>query len=167
MKKLAIVVLAVVLSTMFTATAFAGTISDKDALNIALSDAGFGKSQVADIEIEKKKSVIEVEFEKKNGKVGYEYKLSANGGAIMKKEIEYAYKCNCSKSKVGKKAVRRKVAKLSGIDYSIVKKAKCTYKYKNHKGKYKISFRYEGVDHEFEVLAPTGKVIEWEMKFAA
>ena len=57
----------------------------------------------------------------------------------------------------------KKVTKFSGIKYSVVKKAKCTYKYKKNEGTYSVKFRYNGYKYEYELLAPTGKVIEWEM----
>lgn len=176
MKKLFVVLLASLLSLAFAASAYADTFTSattntntskltrSDAIGIALNDAGFKKSQVVGLETESEKNLIKVEFKKKNKKTEYEYKIAVKDGTILKKEIEYAYKHNCSRAKVGKKAALKKVAKASGIDYSIIKKGKCSYTYKKCKGKYEIVFKYQGYKYEYELLAPTGKITEWEMK---
>ena len=163
MRKLAVVLLAVVATMALSSTAFAATSSSK-ALSIALKDAGLSKSQVAHVETEKGKKIVKVEFTKKANKAEYEYKICKCSGTIVEKEVDYAYKHNCSKKKIGKKAALKKVAKFSHIKYSVVKKAKCTYKYKKHEGKYEVTFRYKGHKYEYELLAPTGKVVEWEKK---
>lgn len=163
LKGLTTVLVAAILTMALTATAFAGTISGKDAVKTALHDAGFSKSQVSGIEVEQDKNSIEVEFVCKKTKAEYDYDIAKNGGGILEKNVEYRYKHNASKAKVGKKAVLKKVTKFSGIKYSVVKKAKCTYKYKKNEGTYSVKFRYNGYKYEYELLAPTGKVIEWEM----
>ena len=163
LKGLTTVLVTAILTMALATTAFAGTISGKDAVKTALHDAGFCKSQVSNIEVERDKTSIEVEFVCKKTKAEYEYEIAKNGGGILEKNVEYRYKHNCSKAKVGKKAALKKVAKFSGVKYSIVKKAKCTYKYKKNEGTYTVKFRYRGCKYEYELLAPTGKVIEWEM----
>ncbi len=176
MKKMIVVLLAGLLSVAFAATAFADTLTSaitdtsaskltrNEAVSIALYDAGFKKSQIVGLETEKEKNLIKVEFKKKNKKTEYEYKIAVKDGTILKKEIEYAYKRNCSRAKMGKKAALKKVAKASGIDYSVIKKGKCSYKYKNCTGKYEVVFKYQGYKYEYELLAPTGKITEWEMQ---
>ena len=47
---------------------------------------------------------------------------------------------------------------------SALKSAKCKYSYKKNEGKYKITFCHNGYKYEYELLAPTGKVVEWEME---
>lgn len=184
MKKALIGLIVVLISTAFVATAYAApgqvqagsvaqgqqlavssaAISQKDALGIALKDAKLKKSQVSLIETECERGRVEVEFMRMKTLTEYDYGISLSDGSILSKEVEYAYKHNSSKAKIGKKAALKKVAKRSGIPYSIVKKARCTYKYRKHEGTYKVKFGYKGYRYEYKLLAPTGKVIEWEKK---
>lgn len=162
MKRFSMLAMVVVAALTLSGTAFAGTLSGQDALKAALHDAGLTKSQVKSIEVEPEKNAWEVEFRKKGSNTEYSYEISKSDGTLLEKSVEYRYKHNASKAKVGKKAVLKKVAKFSGIKYSIVKKAKCTYKYKKNEGEYTVKFRYKGYKYEYELLAPTGKVIEWD-----
>ena len=163
MKKLAVFALAIVATLALSGTALAGTLTEQGALKAALNDVGLSKSQVKNIEIESEKNAWEVEFRKKGTNTEYSYEFAKSDGTLLEKSVEYRYKHNASKAKVGKKAVLKKVAKSSGIKYSVVKKAKCTYKYKKNEGEYTVKFRYKGYKYEYELLAPTCKVIEWEM----
>lgn len=162
MKKLVIILAAAMATMAFSATAFAATSSASDALAVALKDAGLSKSKVMLVETDVDRTSIEVEFVKKSNKAKYEYEIAKGSGVILEKSVDYAYKHNASKAKIGKKAALKKVAKVSHIKYSVVKRAKCTYKYKKNEGKYKVTFRYKGYKYEYELLAPTGKIIEWE-----
>ena len=62
-------------------------------------------------------------------------------------------------------AARKKVAKRSGISYKIISKGTCRYEYDDGEGVYEIKFRTGGKAYEYEVLAPTGKIVEfdWEL----
>lgn len=162
MKRLSICAIIVMATLALSSTAFAGTITGKDALKIALNEVGFTKSQVKCIEIESENKDWNVEFRKKATGTEYNYEISKADGTVLEKGVEYRHKHNASKAKVGKKAVLKKVARFSGIKYSVVKKAKCTYKYKKNEGTYTVKFRHKGRAYEYELLAPTGKVIEWE-----
>ena len=158
----AAIVAATLSATAFAAPSYAATLSCNDALKIALKDAGLKKTQVTHIEKDRKKSTVEIEFTRKKTGTEYEYTVARNGGVILSKEIEYVYKHTSSKAKIGKTAALKKVAKFSGIPYSTVKKAKCTYRYQKNEGTYKVQFNYKGFEREFKLLAPSGKIIEWE-----
>lgn len=182
MKKALVALIAIMISSTFATTAYAVTdqvqagsvasdkalavstskTTQKDAIGIALKDAKLTKAQVSQIETERDGTNIEVEFVYKKKKTRFEYEISPSNGRILSKEVEYAYKHNASKAKIGKKPALKKVAKHSGIPCSVVKKACCTYKYKKHEGTYKIKFRYKGYQYEYKLLAPTGRIIEWE-----
>ena len=43
-------------------------------------------------------------------------------------------------------------------------KAACTYEYDDRKGTYDVKFTNGDRVYDFEVLAPTGKIIEYEWK---
>ncbi len=173
MNKVVAVLLAVVVSLGFAGTAFAGSLSGgginqpigkDEALSIALRDAGLSKGKVCKIETEQGKKCLEVEFTKKSTRTEYDYSIAKNGGAILEKSVEYNYKSSSSKAKIGKKAALKKVAKHSGIKLSVIKKGTCTYKYRKNEGTYKVTFHYKGYRYEYKLLAPNGKVLEWEME---
>lgn len=158
---------ALVMVVTMTATSFAAAVSsNSDALNIALKNAKLKKSNAKKIEVEydREDGHYEVEFKKKSNGNRYEYEISAKTGKILKKSVDYKYKKNTSKKKVGKKAARKNVAKLSGVSYKIISKGSCTYEYDDRKGTYEIKFKNGNRSYDCEVLAPTGKVIEYEWK---
>ena len=171
MKKLLVVGLVVLFALMVPSAAFANAaavgntslLSDSKALKIALEDAGLKKSQVTRIEVECEKNAIEVEFTQKKTTTKFEYIMEKSSGKIVEKEVDYAYKHNASKAKIGKSAALKKVAKHSGFKRSVFKNAKCRYTYKKNEGKYKVTFSYNGYKYEYKLLAPNGKVIEFEM----
>lgn len=149
------------------ASAFAAGVSSNDAaLKKALKNAGLKKSQVNSIEVEydKKDGVYEIEFIKKKNKAEYEYEISAGTGEIVKKAVDYRVKKNSSRKKIGKAAARKKVAKSSGISYKVISKGSCSYEYDDGKGVYEIKFSKGDRRYEYDVLAPTGKVLEFEWK---
>ena len=162
-----VTILAVILAMTMSLSAFAGSVtSESEALKKALKNAGLKKSQVKNIDIdyEGRDNTYEVEFTvKKNGKE-FDYTISAETGNITKKSVEYRYKKNSSHEKIGKKAARKKVARFSGISYTIIKNGTCRYEYDDNEGIYKVKFVKGNRRYEYDVLAPTGKIIEYEWK---
>ena len=59
-----------------------------------------------------------------------------------------------------------KFQRICGVSYNTVKKGTCTYEYsrKKKEGKYEVKFRSGGYKYEYEILAPNGKVMEYEKK---
>ena len=154
---------------MMSVSVFAGAVSSNDAaLQTALSNAKLKKSQVKKIEVDYDNddgiAVYEVEFTRKSNGKEYAYEIAADTGTIVKKSVENKYKKNSSHKKIGKKAARKKVAKSTGISYKIISEGTCTYEYDNRKGTYEIRFTDGGRNYEYEVLAPTGKILEYEWK---
>jgi uncharacterized membrane protein YkoI len=144
----------------------AGVSSNSQALNIALKNARLKKAEVKriDVDYEKARKVYEVEFTRIKNGTEFDYVISAGTGNIIKKSVEYRYTRNSSKSKIGAVAARKKVAKNSGISYKIISKGTCRYEYDDGEGVYEIKFRTGGKAYEYEVLAPTGKIIEFQWK---
>ena len=154
---------------MMSASVFAGAVSSNDAaLETALNNAGLKSSKVKHVEVEydAEDGVYEVEFTKKSNGKEYAYDIAADTVTILKKSVENKYKKNSSHKKIGKKAARKKVAKSTGISYKIISEGTCTYEYDNRKGTYEIRFTDGGRNYEYEVLAPTGKILEYEWKIA-
>jgi len=160
---------AVVMVVVMCVSAFAdgALIGNKAALNKALKNAGLKKAQVKalEIDLDKKNDVYEVEFTKKANGAEYDFDIDAYSGDVLEKTIEYKYKKNSSHKKIGKTAALKKVAEFTGFSYKVVKSGKCSYDYDDGKGVYEVKFRKGGRKYECEVLAPTGKVIEygWEV----
>lgn len=156
---------ALVMVMTMGASVFAGSgISSDEALNKALKNAKLKKSEVKaiDVEYDNDSDSYEVEFTRKKNGAEYAYEVGAESGKIFEKSIEYKYKKNSSHHKIGKTAARKKVAKYSGISYKIIKTGTCTYKYHDKKGVYKVKFEKGNRRYECEVLAPTGKILEYE-----
>ena len=159
-----VIALAVILMIAMTASAFAGTITMKQAINKALNDANTSKDKVYGLEAEKDGNKYEIEFFKKKNNAEYDYEIS-KGGRILEKSVDYVYKHNSSKKKIGKKAARKKVSKFSGIKYSIVSSGTCWYEYDDGEGTYEVKFRKGHYKYDYEVLAPTGKIIEYSKDY--
>ena len=92
----------------------------------------------------------------------FEYEINRCCGKITEKEVKYCYKHCSSKTKIGKKAARKIVAKAAGVSIKKVKKGSCKYKYKNNEGYYKVKFRKGKYKYEYKVLAPTGTIMGYE-----
>ena len=150
-----------------SASAFAASITNStDALNIALKNSKLKKSQVKLIETgyENDENTYEVEFTKKKNGAEYNYEIAADTGKIVEKSVEYRVKRNSSHKKIGKTAARKKVAKFLGISYKTVKAGTCYYEYDDGKGVYEVRFTKGSRNYECEVLAPTGKILEYSWK---
>ncbi|MBQ6439626.1 MAG: PepSY domain-containing protein [Mogibacterium sp.] len=152
--------------TMGVSVFAAGISSNDAALKKALKNAGLKKSQVQfiDTEYDSEDGIYEVEFTKKSNGREYDYEIAADTGKIVKKSVDYRYKRNSSHKKIGKTAARKKVAKFSGISYKIIKKGTCYYEYDDGRGIYEVKFEKGSRVYEYDVLAPTGKIVEYEWK---
>ena len=167
MKKVLVLLLSVIIAAAAGNTAFAaGKISESKAKSIALKDAGLKKSKVKGLEADYEDGKYEVEFTRKSNKAEYEFDISKTG-RVLKKSVEYVYKHNSSKKKIGKEAARKKVSSFSGSKLATVKKGSCTYEYDDDdsEGVYEISFKKGNYRYKYEVLAPNGKIIEWSKKY--
>jgi len=152
--------------TMGVSVFAAGISSNEAALQKALKNAGLKRSQVmfVDAEYDRSSRTYEVEFTKKSTGTEYDYEISAKTGNILEKSVDIKHKRNSSHKKIGKTAAMKKVAKHAGVSYKTVKAGTCYYDYDDGKGTYEIKFETTKHRYEYEVLAPTGKIIEygWE-----
>ena len=166
MKRLMTIVLSLMMVLAMSATAFAAGISESHAQKKALKSAGLSKSQLRSIEIDIDDDTgnYEVEFIRKSNKAEYDFEIDSDSGKVVKKSIEYRYKKNTSKDKIGKTAARKKAAKYTGIKLSTIKKGTCYYDYDDDDrvGKYEIKFTKGNYKYDLEILAATGKVIDYE-----
>ena len=165
-RRIGIGVLTVILMIGMSVSAFAASSpgSENEALNIALKSAGLKKSEIKKIEVEKEKN-YESEFVRKSNGAEYDFEISAKDGRILEKSVDYKYKKTKSKKKIGKEKARKVVAKASGNSYNVIKKGSCKYTYKNKQGKYEVKFRTTNYKYEYELLAPNGKIIEYDYEY--
>lgn len=165
-KRLLAPLLALVLTAALSIPAFAAGLTESQAADAALKNAGLSRSSVRGLEVEADDSgsTYEVEFTRKSNKAEYDYEISAETGKIYEKSIDYSYKKNKSKKKIGKKAAQKKAAKFAGVSVSAVKKGSCKYSYSKKQGKYELKFTNGNYRYEIEMLAPSGKVVEYEWK---
>jgi uncharacterized membrane protein YkoI len=145
---------------------FACNYTEDDAVRIALKNAKLSKSQVhrLESEVEDNGKTYEIDFIRNSNNADYEYEISAKTGKILEKTIEYKYKHKKSNKKIGRKAARKKVAKASGIRYSVVRKGTCKYIKKRGEGKYIVKFKSGGYRYVYKLLARNGKIIKMEME---
>lgn len=169
MKRVLALMMAVIILAAAGNTAYAAKkISASKAKSIALKDAGLKKSKVRGLEAEFDDGKYEVEFTRKSNKAEYEYEISKKG-RVLEKSVDYVYKHDSSTKKIGKEAARKKVSAFSGTKLSTIKKGTCTYEYDDDddhpEGVYEVKFKKGNYRYEYEVLAPTGKIIEWGKKY--
>lgn len=167
MKKIITAAVLLIVTMAMTVTSFAAAnITRKEAINIALKDAGTTRAKVYGLEAEKEHGKFEIEFTKKSNKTVFEYEISKKG-RVLEKSVDIKYKKDHSKEKVGKEAARKAVAKHAGVSYKTVKKGTCKYEYDDddREGTYEVKFRNGSYKYDYEVLAPTGKIIEYSKKY--
>ena len=84
---------------------------------------------------------------------------------IRDRSVDYVYKHNYSKKKIGKLAAQKKVAKFSGIKLSVIKKGTVKFERDDGEGKYEVKFRKGNYRYDYDVLAPNGKIMEYERDY--
>ena len=165
-RKTGAVFLALIMAVAMSATVFADTLTEDDAVQNALKDAKLDVTQIKALEVEmdSETNSYEIEFIQKSNKTEFDYEIAADSGMILEKSVDYAYKHNKSKKKIGKTKARKIVAKASGVSLKAIKKGTCKYTYKKQ-GKYELKFRSGNYKYEYELLAPNGKIIEYEYEY--
>ena len=166
MRKVTRVLVALIMVMAMSASAFAADITANSAKSIALKNAKLTAKKVTrmSVKLDHEDGVYEVKFRnKKNGNV-YDYEIAAATGKIVEKSVDYKYKRNRSRKKIGKTKALKKAAKHAGVKLAVVKRGSCRYEYDDGKGTYEIKFRNGNYSYEVEILAPTGKVIEYNWK---
>ena len=164
-RKMMLGVLALILVLTMGTGAFAATLTPKQAKAKALKDAGLKASKICKYECELDKGQYDIEFETKKKHHEYDYAISASTGIIEEMSVEYTHKLNTSKDKIGKEAALKKVADFSGKKLSVVSSGTCKYKKDGREWIYEVKFRSGHYKYEYDVLAPTGKIIEREKDY--
>ena len=144
-------------------------ITKQQAKSIALKNSKFKASKICNYKIKYDRGDNSYELSfwgKRNGTCRkFSYEIDRATGRIMERDIEFPYRKTCSRKKIGKTAAINRVIKLSKFKPRIVKSGTCTYRYKDCEGTYQVKFRKGNYVHEFEILAPNGKLKEMEFKY--
>ena len=151
-------------ATEQTVTVAPAGITKDGALKIAFKNAKTTRSGVKRLEVELENGKYEIEFTKKKNGNEFDYEILKSNGVIWKKAVDYKYKHNYSTHKIGKKKAIKKLAKRTGISSKTIKKGTFHFERDDGEGKYEIKFKYNGKRYEYDMLAATGKVIEYQWK---
>ena len=165
LKRITAALFAVMMLFIMTISVFAADITKQTAINTALSDAKLTKAKVTSLRSEKDDGEYEISFKNKTTGDRYEYEISARIGRIQEVSVEYRHKKNTSKKKVSKNTAVNRAAKASGVSAATIRKGKCTYKRDDGEWIYEIKFTKGKYRYEYEVLAPTGKIIEYSKEY--
>lgn len=163
-RRLTVITLAMILVLAMSASVFAGTMTMKGAIKKALNDANTSRSGVYALEAEYDDGTYEIEFYKKKNNAEYSYDIS-RGGRILEKSVDYVYRHNYSKKKIGKKAAQKRVAKFSGIKLATIQKGYTWFEWDDGEGHYNVVFTKGHYEYEYEVLAPNGKIMEYSKDY--
>ena len=164
-KRILTAVLLLVLIAAMSTTVQAANITKQNAQTIALKDAKLAKTAGSGLKVEKDGREYEVEFKSKKTGDKYEYDIDARTGRIREAEVEYTHKRNTSKKKISKASAVSAVVKASGLKKSVVSAGRCRYKKDGREWIWKIEFRNGRYAYEYEVLAPTGRIIEYSREY--
>ena len=158
----AVAIMALMMISM-TAAVFADSITSKEAVKIALKDAGLKKSQVKRLESEREGSKYEVEFKQKKGKKEFDYNIRRSDGKILKKSVDYNRKKSTSGDNIGKAAARKVAADHANVKVSVVESGKCRYDKSDRE--YEIKFKSAGNIYEYEIDSVKGKIKEYTVRY--
>lgn len=169
MKRIVSVVLAVIMVLAMSSSVFAASKvnSNNAAQNIALKNAKLSKSQVQQIRVkyDREDGEYDVKFVRKSNGSKFDFEIRKSNGRIIEKSIDYKYKRNSSRKKVGKVAAQKAAAKAAAVKLSVVQRGKCRYEYDDGEGIYEVEFRNGNYKYDIEILAPTGKVIDYNWEY--
>lgn len=165
MRKVRTIVVALIMVMAMSASVFAADITVGKAKSIALKNAKLSAKKVTRMsaKLDREDGVYEVKFRSKKNGAKYEYEITTTG-KIVEKSVDYKYRRTASRSKIGRTKAMKKAAKHAGVKLAVVKRGSCKYEYDDGKGTYEIKFRNGKYSYEVELLAATGKVIEYNWK---
>ena len=159
------IVIALCMTLAMSVSVFAAAMTRDEAISKALKNAGYARSEVEWLRTEKDDGCIEVEFNVKKTGDRYDYEFRASTGKMLEKNVDFAHKFNNSKKNVGTSKAIAAAAKAAGVKKSVVKTGTCRYKKDDGEWIYEIKFRNGNKRYEYEILAPTGKIIEYSIDY--
>lgn len=166
MRRVTRLVVALIMVMAMSASVFAADITASKAKSIALKNAKVSAKKASRMRVkyDGEDGVFEVKFKSKKNGAKYEYEIAASTGTIVEKSVDYKYRKNRSRKKISRTKAMKKAAKKAGVSLAVVMSGTCKYEYDDGKGTYEIKFSNGNYSYEVEILAPTGKVIEYNWK---
>lgn len=167
MRKVRTIVVALIMVMAMSASVFAAGVTKDGAKKIALKNAKLTKSQVSNITVKYDRDDAEYDVKFKSNKNGarFSFEIKKSSGKIVEKSIDYKYKRNSSRKKIGKLAAQKIAANKAGANLSAVKKGKCEYDYDDGEGIYEVEFRSGKYKYDIEIQAPTGKITDYNWEY--
>lgn len=143
-----------------------GEITEQQAMNIAVADAGLSDSSMQYRLVKRKwddgRAIYDVEF--MSGNVEYEYEILASDGTILSCEYDAkkAVSGTASGNVISMEDARSiAAAKIPGIDASSIY---IKYDYDDGKWIYEGKAYFNQTKYEFEIDAYNGQIIKWEQE---
>lgn len=167
MRKVRTVVVALIMVMAMSASVFAAGVTKDEAKKIALKNANLTKSQVSNLTVKYDRDDAEYDVKFKSNKNGarFSFDIKKSSGKIVEKSIDYRYKRNSSRKKIGRLAAQKIAANKAGASLSAVKKGKCEYDYDDGEGIYEVEFRSGSYKYDVEIQAPTGKITDYSWEY--
>lgn len=164
-KKLSGSILSILLAFMMILSsgiiaANAAGITKSEAKKIALKDAGVKKSKAVFItaKLSNDDGIKQYEIDFLGGKRFYEYEIKAKNGKILEKEVTTVK--NYAKKYISKSKAKSIALKDRGFKSSQVRFTKCKLDVENRYVVYEVEFFKGSREHEYEINAKNGKILE-------
>ncbi|MBR2673944.1 MAG: PepSY domain-containing protein [Mogibacterium sp.] len=159
------IALALIMVLAMSSSVFAADIGIEAAKRKALKNAGVSRTSITRLSAKNDDGVYEIKFRKKKGGAKYSYDI-ASDGTILEKSIDYRYRRNYSRYRIGRNRAQQIAAKKAKVKLSKVKRGSCSFDYDDGMGKYEIKFRSGKRKYDIDILAATGEVTDynWELR---
>ena len=148
-----------------------GAVNKDGAVAAALKHAGFSRSQVSRLEVErdyeKGRQVYEVEFYV--GASEYEYKIDVASGKVLSYEMEVKKSKGSGQTAqggklIGKTAAKSKALKHAGLSQSQISRLEIELDYENGRRIYEVEFISGNKEYEYEIDAYSGAIVSYEVE---
>ena len=139
----------------------AGQITEDQALEIALADAGVSQQDAQNVIIQQDYSRgqmhYDVDFYTANRH--YEYEVNATSGAILSRESEHS---NTPAQTIGQQAAIDAALAHAGVSQSQVSHLQTEADLNDRTPHYSVEFVYNGTEYEYEIGASDGSILKHE-----
>ncbi|MGN0293322.1 MAG: PepSY domain-containing protein [Lachnospiraceae bacterium] len=145
-------------------------ISENEAKEIALKDAGVSEKDISGIRIklEKDDGIWQYEVDFYAGDKEYDYDIDADIGKILSKdmEIDNDFRKSGAEQSAGISLSEEEAVKLvlEKVPQASKDNIRIHLDYEDGKPVYEGSIVYKGVEYDFEIDAATGTILEWEQE---
>lgn len=145
-----------------------GLLSEEEARNIALNDAGVTEQEVSGIRIklETEHGVQEYEVDFYAGNAEYDYDIDAVTGDIRSKDMDIDYDFSYTETSGAEISEEEaKVLALSKVPGAAESNIRIHRDYDDGRAIYEGSIIYNNKEYDLEIDANSGKIVEWEEEY--